>query len=270
MFSAACLAGSVCLVSLLALLLTRGNAPFSATFPYVALLGAAVGGLIYLGVDALLTFGRREGFSGLVLVRDKSGRVVSLKGGEGAVVHRRVEGGGLKLLRGVGALRALKMAIVAAVLLEGYLVVALVFGTLTPFMVVPSTSMAPTLNVGDLIVVRGADATSIEPGDIIVFNVPPPYNSYTPSPVVHRVVDVRIENGKLAFVTKGDNMPSPDGWLVPAENVLGACVGRLPYLGYPALFLRTPYGIAAVAAIIMLLLFLPRRRKGGASGVEVR
>ena len=269
-FSAACLAGSVCLVSLLALLLTRGNAPFSATFPYVALLGAAVGGLLYLGVDALLTFGRREGSSGLVLVRDKSGRVVSLKGGEGAVVRRRVEGGRLKLLRGVGALRALKVAVIAAVILEGYLVVAVVFGTLTPFMVVPSTSMAPTLNVGDLIVVRGVDATSIEPGDIIVFNVPPPYNGYTPSPVVHRVVDVRIENGKLAFVTKGDNMPSPDGWLVPAENVLGACVGRLPYLGYPALFLRTPYGIAAVAAIIMLLLFLPRRGKGGASGGEVR
>jgi len=269
-FSAACLAGSVCLVSLLALLLTRGNAPFSATFPYVALLGAAVGGLIYLGVDALLTFGRREGSSGLVLVRDKSGRVVSLKGVEGAVVRRRVEVGGLKLLRGVGALRALKVAIVAAVLLEGYLVVAVVFGTLTPFMVVPSTSMAPTLNVGDLIVVRGVDATTIAPGDIIVFNVPPPYNSYTPSPVVHRVVDVRIENGKLAFVTKGDNLPFPDGWLVPAENVIGVCVGRLPYLGYPTLFLRTPYGIAAVAAIIMLLLFLPRRRKGGAGGGEVR
>ena len=269
-FSAACLAGSVCLVSLLALLLVRGNVPFSAAFTYVAVLGSAAGGMLYLGVDALLTFGRRGGSSGLVLVRDKSGRVVSLKGGEGAVVRRRVKGGGLKLLRGVGALRALKAAVVAAAILEGYLVVALVFGTLTPFMVVPSTSMAPTLNVGDLIVVRGADATSIEPGDIIVFNVPPPYNSYTPSPVVHRVVDVRIENGKLAFVTKGDNMPSPDGWLVPAENVLGACVGRLPYLGYPALFLRTPYGIAAVAAIIMLLLFLPRRRKGGASGVEVR
>jgi len=270
-FSAACLAGSVCLVSLLALLLTRGNAPFSAAFPYVALLGAAVGGLLYLGVDALLTFCRREGASGLVLVRDRSGRVVSLKGGGGAVVRRRVEGG-LKLgrLGGVGALRALKVAVVAAAVLEGYLVVALLFGTLTPFMVVPSTSMAPTLNVGDLIVVMGVDAATIAPGDIIVFNVPPPYDSYTPSPVVHRVVDVRIENGKLVFATKGDNLPSPDGWLVPAENVIGVCVGRMPYLGYPALFLRTPYGIAAVAAIIMLLLFLPRRRKGGAGGGEVR
>jgi signal peptidase len=170
---------------------------------------------------------------------------------------------------GAGALRILKVAVVAAVLLEGYLVVALAFGTLTPFMVVPSTSMVPTLNVGDLIVVRGVDATTVAPGDIIVFNVPSPYDSYTPSPVVHRVVDVRIENGKLAFVTQGDNLPSPDSWLVPAENVIGVCVGRVPYLGLPALFLRTPYGIAAVAAIIMLLIFLPRRRKG-ARGEGVR
>ncbi len=267
-FSAACLAGSVCLVSLLALLLTRGNAPFSATFPYVALLGAAVGGLLYLGVDALLTFGRREGSPGLVLVRDKDGRVVSLRGGGGAVVRRSVEGGGLRLgrFRGVGALRALKVAVVAAALLEGYLVMALALGTLTPLMVVPSSSMVPTLNVGDLIIVRGVDATAIVPGDIIVFNVPAPYNSYTPSPVVHRVVDVRFEGGKLSFATKGDNLPSPDSWLVPAENVIGICVGKVPYLGLPALFLRTPYGLAAAAAALMLLLFLPHRRKGGRGG----
>jgi len=263
LFSAVCLAGSVCLISLLALLLTRGNASFPAVFPYVALLGGAVGGLLYLGVDALLTFGRAEASSSLILVRDRSGRVVSLKSGGGAAVRRRVEEGGFKpeRFRSIEVLKALKIAVSIAALLEGYLVLALLFGTLTPVMVVPSTSMSPTLNVGDLIVVRGVDVTTIKPGDIIVFNVPQPYDRYTPSPIVHRVVDVRFENGKPFFTTKGDNIPSPDGWLVPAENVIGVCVWRIPYLGYPALFLRTPYGIATAAVIIMLIIFIPQRKK---------
>jgi len=254
LFSAVCLAGSVCLISLLALLLVRGNVPFSTAYIYVAVLGGAAGGLLYLGVDAILTFGR--GSSSLVLVR-RGGRVISLKVGEG-VVRRGVEG--LRAER-FGVLGLLKAAAVAAAFLEGYLLVALAFDTLTPFMVVPSTSMVPTLNVGDLIIVRGVDAAKIQPGDIIVFHVPPPYNGYTPSPIVHRVIGVRVENGRLFFLTRGDNSPSPDGWLVPAENVVGVCVLRVPYIGYPALFIRTPYGIVVLAAVILLMLFLPRMRR---------
>jgi signal peptidase len=223
----------------------------------------------------------------LVLVRDRSGRVISLKRveGEGAeageVLAKRAEerrgvsasargevgeGWGLGPLRGLAVLRLIKAAIAVAAILEGYLVVALAFGTTTPIMVVPSTSMAPTLNVGDLIVVRGVDPTTIRPGDVIVFDVPPPYDRYTPSPIVHRVVEVRAEDGRLAFVTKGDNLPSPDGWLVPAENVRGVCVAKVPYLGYPAVFFRTPYGIVALAVIIALVLFLPLKRRGGGGG----
>jgi signal peptidase len=286
LFSAACLAGSACTLSLLALLLTRGNVSYSTAFTYVAVLGSAAGGLLYLGVDALLTFGRR-GFSGLVLVRDRGGRVISLKRveGEGAeageVLAKRAgerrgagasargevgEGWGLGPLRGLVVLRLIKAAIAVAAILEGYLVVALALGTTTPIMVVPSTSMAPTLNVGDLIVVRGVDPTTIRPGDVIVFDVPPPYDRYAPSPIVHRVVEVRAEDGRLAFVTKGDNLPSPDGWLVPAENVRGVCVAKVPYIGYPAVFFRTPYGIVALAVIIALVLFLPLKRCGGGGG----
>lgn len=264
-FSGLCLASATALSGLLALTLTRGNVPFQTMFPYVALLGGAVGGLLYLGVDALLTFGRAEASSSLILVRDRSGRVVSLKGGGGAAVRRSVEGGGFKpeRFKSVDLLKFLKAMVFVTGLLEGYLVLTLVFGTLTPVMVVPSTSMLPTLNVGDLIVVRGVDVTTIKPGDIIVFNVPQPYDRYTPSPMVHRVFDVRFENGKPVFTTKGDNLPSPDGWLLPAENVIGVCVWRIPYIGYPVLFLRTPYGIATVAAILMLIILLPQRKKSG-------
>ena len=274
-FSAVCLASALGLLSLLALMLSRGNVPFSAMFPYVGLLGAIVGGLLYLGVDAFLTFGRvkvdREG-EGLVLVRGRDGRVLSVKGeGRARVVRGLPAGGALK--RGgfsdERVLRALKAAILAAVLFEAYLSSALLLGTFTPLMVVPSASMAPTLNVGDLILVRGVDAAAIRQGDIIVFNVPAPYDRYTPSPIVHRVVEVCVVNGEVCFRTKGDNNPSIDAWTVPAGNVIGKCVGRVPYVGLPILYLRTPYGLAALAAFIMLWIFYPRRRKVKGGRVNV-
>jgi len=274
-FSAVCLASALGLLSLLALMLSRGNVPFSAMFPYVGLLGAIVGGLLYLGADAFLTFGRgkagREG-EGLVLVRDRDGRVLSVKGeGRTRVVRGFPAGGALKR-GGIGderVLRALKAAILAAVLFEAYLSSALLLGTFTPLMVVPSASMAPTLNLGDLILVRGVDIAAIRQGDIIVFNVPAPYDRYTPSPIVHRVVGVKVEGDEVYFETKGDNNPSADPWLVPVGNVIGKCVGKVPYVGLPILYLRTPYGLAALAAFIMLWIFYPRRRKVKGGRVNV-
>jgi hypothetical protein len=88
--------GALCFVSafmltfLLALTLSRSHLPFQTMFFYIALLGGAVGGLLYIGVDVFLTFGRGktgEG-GGLVLVRSRDGRVLSVKGeGESYIVR---------------------------------------------------------------------------------------------------------------------------------------------------------------------------------------
>jgi len=231
-FSAVCLASAVGLSSLLALILVKGNVPSQLMFPYIGLLGAIVGGLLYLGVDALLTFGRgKPGESSrLVLVRDRDGRVLSVRGESRGFVVR-----GFTALSGrisrkrfkFEATKPLKFGIISLSLLEAYLLMALLLGTFTPVMVVPSWSMAPTLNVGDLILVVGVDPASVSVGDIIVFNVPSPHDRYTPSPIVHRVIEVNVEGGEVYFRTKGDNNPSADAWRVPAENLIGRALDML-------------------------------------------
>jgi len=249
-FSAVCLASAAGLSGLLALVLVRGNVPSQLMFPYIGLLGAIVGGLLYLGVDALFTFGKsKEGSesSHLVLVRDRDGKILSVKGESRGFVVR--------------GLSALKTGILALSVLEAYLAMALLLGTFTPVMVVPSWSMAPTLNVGDLIFVVGVDPASVSVGDIIVFNVPSPHDRYTPSPIVHRVVEVNVEGGEVYFRTKGDNNPSVDAWRVPARNLIGRYAGRIPYLGLPILFLRTPPGIAVAAALMLLWIFYPQIKR---------
>jgi len=266
-FSIACLASASCLASFIGLMIIRGGMSLTSLLVYVGLLGAIVGGLLYLGVDALLTFGRGEGGgegSRLVLVRDREGRVLSVRGESRGFVVRglsALKDGLSRQRRELEAARALKTGILALSVLEAYLAMALLLGTFTPVMVVPSWSMAPTLNVGDLIFVVGVDPASVSVGDIIVFNVPAPHDRYTPSPIVHRVVEVNVEDGEVYFRTKGDNNPSADAWKVPAGNLIGRYAGRIPYVGLPILFLRTPQGIAVAASLMLLWIFYPQIKR---------
>ena len=45
-------------------------------------------------------------------------------------------------------------------------------GTEKPVVTVISTSMCPALQVGDILVVKGEDFSSVQQGDVVVYNVP--------------------------------------------------------------------------------------------------
>lgn len=55
-------------------------------------------------------------------------------------------------------------------------------------------------NKGDIIFITGARPENIKVGDIIVYNT-----GINPSPIIHRVIDIRQENGSYVFSTIGDN-----------------------------------------------------------------
>jgi len=127
---------------------------------------------------------------------------------------------------------------------------------------VSGTSMYPTLEEGDMVVVVSVPYSSIKVGDIIVYDPP---CSNTGNSVIHRVVDI----GPGGLTTKGDNNPLTD----PAEHiatgpVTSACVeGKVvfvvPYLEKLAFL---PYGtnyIFAAAVILILVIseFYSLRRK---------
>lgn len=146
-----------------------------------------------------------------------------------------------------------------------------VFNTDSPYLVVSSGSMIPTLNIGDLIVIQGGingseikagdynPNNSSEGGDIIVFHKP----SNPSELIVHRVVrkyyDEKLK--KWFFITRGDNNSSEDPWNpVPEDNVLGKVIFKVAYLGHVALFMQSTAGkvfSAIVIVIIILWAFLP-------------
>ena len=120
----------------------------------------------------------------------------------------------------------------------------------SPLMVVSSGSMIPTLNVGDIIVVRGTDPSTITVGTIIIFHSPYDY----PTAIVHRVIAIDMQGGQEFFETKGDNNAVADGWRVPAINLIGIYVMKIPYVGLLSLELRGPLGWILIGLLVMLII----------------
>lgn len=129
-------------------------------------------------------------------------------------------------------------------------VLKIVLNTESPLMVVSSGSMIPTLNVGDIILVRGVDPNTVTVGTIIIFHSPYDYSM----PIVHRVIAISNDGNSLVFQTKGDNNPGPDGWSVPAQNLMGIYVAKLPYVGLISLELRGPLGATLIILLVALII----------------
>ncbi len=80
------------------------------------------------------------------------------------------------------------------------------------------TSMLPTIQKGDLVILKKHDSYKI--GDVISFDE----NGMT---VTHRIIN--IENG--SYVTRGDNNKFTDGHLVNDINVYGKMIKVIPNVG---------------------------------------
>lgn len=91
-------------------------------------------------------------------------------------------------------------------------------------------SMTPNINIGDIAIIQKCTPNDIEVGDVIEYKMP----DFT---VVHRVMEVKQENGRFYFKTKGDNNDQPDKNLVDEDQLIGKCLFRVRYLGYPAIWL---------------------------------
>ncbi|MDV3293547.1 MAG: signal peptidase I [Nitrososphaerales archaeon] len=150
----------------------------------------------------------------------------------------------------------------AYLLVLALLVGSFAFFTLVYTRKVTGTSMYPTLEEGDLVVVRNTPVSSINVGTIIVYNPP---CSTTGASVIHRVVS----EGGGGFITKGDNNFATDqqagiaaGPVTPS-CVEGTVVFVVPYLEKLA-FLPYDANYIFAALLIAILVYgeVAARRKG--------
>ncbi len=134
----------------------------------------------------------------------------------------------------------------------------LLTGVESPFTVVTSGSMRPTLEIGDLLIVVKADPYQLRVGDIIVFRVP-----WSKSLIVHRIVRIETDPTGLIFYTKGDNNVVMDPGYRTLNDIYGKVVLRIPYIGGILEILQTlPAKLAIVGIIAGFLLYEYSKRLG--------
>lgn len=121
-----------------------------------------------------------------------------------------------------------------------------------------SHPFARTLHTGDLIIIQGVNASDIHTGpypvgDILVFHVSPGSDEL----IVHRAIGEETVNGQIVFTTQGDanSEPGPPpGGLVPANQVVGKVVLRIPWIGHIALFLHDQSGVYLILVLIVIII----------------
>lgn len=146
-------------------------------------------------------------------------------------------------------------------------ILVLFLKTNMPLTVVSSESMIPTFYPGDLLIIKHADENEILPLDIIVFWPISWGLERTPIPIVpivHRVINItRDFNNSIYkgtwYQTKGDLFPFTSPFIDPETPyfcVIGKVVGRIPYLGFPKLWIDTIGGNVIIYMILIILMAL--------------
>lgn len=113
---------------------------------------------------------------------------------------------------------------------------------------VQSGSMEPAIKLGSVVVIQPKE--NYQEGDIITFKKESERNVLNPrTTTTHRIIEVKQENNKILYTTKGDANDSTDGTPVDKDLVLGKMLLAIPYLGYPVAFAKTQTGLILLVII---------------------
>lgn len=118
-------------------------------------------------------------------------------------------------------------------------------------LIVLTDSMYPTIQSGDLVICKTAEAEDIQVGDVIAYFDPAGNGDNV---VTHRVIELTTEDGKLAFRTQGDANNTPDKSVVPSDSLVGVYYTRIAGAGNAAMFLQSSTGLIVCVVIPLLIL----------------
>ncbi len=122
----------------------------------------------------------------------------------------------------------------------------------TLYIVVRGSSMLPTYQNGDLVVMQAAPVYSV--GDVVAYRVPSG-DIGEGHMIVHRITG---GDRMAGFVVQGDNNNAPDPWSPRPGDIAGKAWLDVPGLGRLIAFIHQPVIAGGLAAAIMISLILAR------------
>ncbi len=115
-------------------------------------------------------------------------------------------------------------------------------------MAVQSGSMEPAIKTGSVAVIQPMN--DYKKDDVITFrDLEKPKVTTT-----HRIFEVKSDDGRITYISKGDANKSPDMGSVSKAQILGKVILAIPFLGYPIDFAKTREGLIILIIIPSVLI----------------
>lgn len=112
-----------------------------------------------------------------------------------------------------------------------------------------SGSMEPVFDMEDFIVVKKVNKEEVSIGDVITFKTED--NNF----VTHRIVNMKIDNGLITVVTKGDaNSVQDESVILTEANLMGKLYMRIPLMGRISKFSKSIYGFVLMACLPIVII----------------
>lgn len=116
--------------------------------------------------------------------------------------------------------------------------------------IITSSSMEPSINYGDLIIIKKCKNKDLQTGDVITFRK-------SQEVITHRIIKIEdgVQENESIYITKGDNNNTEDVEKIPYSNIKGKCVLTIPKLGKIMLVIDNKIIILILILILLILGF---------------
>lgn len=167
------------------------------------------------------------------------------------------------MIRRVG--KAASLTVVAAVIVVwAFTLRPQALGGPAVFVAVRGSSMLPTYEHGDLVVVESAATYHV--GDVVAYRVPAG-NIGAGKIVMHRIIG---GDGTSGWRLQGDHNTAPDPWQPRQADMVGVAMWRLPNAGRLIVLVQQPVILAGLASAIVVTVFVARPPRPRGSNHRVR
>ena len=116
------------------------------------------------------------------------------------------------------------------------------------FFIVLTGSMSPSIEVGDLVLVKNVNPEDINQNDVITFA-----SSSSDNITTHRVKEVLNEENNISYITQGDANNAEDPIPVESELLLGKVNKVIPKVGTILLWIQNNIMKVLLGVIVVII-----------------
>lgn len=120
--------------------------------------------------------------------------------------------------------------------------------------IVNTNSMEPTIEVGDIVIIKKVKAEKLNQGDVITF-------TQEGEVITHRITKIETEEKSIQYVTKGDNNNTEDTLKIKYKDIIGKEILTIPQLGKAMQLLDSKIILLIIILIILICAFVKIQKK---------